>query len=84
MRDDYGRTPLHDAAWTDKPNFELVTLLLQACPDLLFIADQRGFTPMAYVGRQRWEEWCVFLEQNKELLTPKVFLGGETPKTTTP
>jgi ankyrin repeat protein len=84
LRDDYGRTPLHDAAWTDKPNFELVTLLLQACPDLLLIADQRGFTPMAYVGRQRWEEWCVFLEQNKELLTPQVLLGPTTPPNTTP
>ena len=71
IRDDYGRTPLHDAAWTHEPNFELVKLLLQACPDLLFITDNRGFTPLAYVGRQLWADWCQFLQENRELLSPR-------------
>ena len=28
LRDDTGRTPLHDACWTATPNFEIVDLLL--------------------------------------------------------
>jgi hypothetical protein len=72
--DEQGRTPLHDAAWTDEPNFELVKLVIQRCPDLLYIADNRGFTPLAYVGKQRWSDWCEFLEANRELLAPRELL----------
>ncbi len=68
VRDDFGRTPLHDAAWTDKPNFELVRMILSDAPDLLFVRDQRGHLPFAYVPRQRWEQWCKFLDEHKELI----------------
>ena len=71
LRCDYGRNPLHDACWTDKPNFELVKLLLTECPDLLYIKDSRGFTPLSYVGKQLWYDWCQFLEENKNLIQPK-------------
>ena len=36
IKDDYGRTPLHDAFWSTSPNFELVNLLLEECPSLIF------------------------------------------------
>lgn len=71
VRDEQGRTPLHDAAWAHEPNFELVKLLLANCPDLLLIKDNRGFTPLSYAGRPCWKKWCDFLEENRHLLAPK-------------
>ena len=73
--DDIGRNPIHDACWTHKPNFELMKMLVTACPDLLYIADNRGFTPLDYVGKGCWREWCKFLRDNKEMIVPKEVLG---------
>eukprot|EP00529_Nitzschia_sp_RCC80_P025736 CAMPEP_0113482540 /NCGR_PEP_ID=MMETSP0014_2-20120614/22972_1 /TAXON_ID=2857 /ORGANISM="Nitzschia sp." /LENGTH=523 /DNA_ID=CAMNT_0000376061 /DNA_START=329 /DNA_END=1900 /DNA_ORIENTATION=- /assembly_acc=CAM_ASM_000159 len=70
--DDQNRTCLHDAAWTHKPNFRLVKILVDAFPDLLLVKDQRGFTPLAYVGRNQYSAWNAFLHENKDLLTPKL------------
>ena len=65
---DSGRTPLHDACWTSKPDFSIVRLLLKECPDFLRIKDKRGFSPLAYVPHGQWGEWGDFLEKNKDLL----------------
>jgi hypothetical protein len=73
--DDYGRTPLHDACWTREPEIELVKMLVTACPDLLLFKDKRGFTPLAYVRRDHWGQWCEFLEENRELLRPNELLS---------
>ena len=70
--DDQNRTCLHDAAWTHKPNFRLVKILIDACPDLLLVKDQRGFTPLAYVGRNQYSAWNAFLHENEDLLIPKL------------
>lgn len=70
VRDDYGRTPLHDAFWTLKPEIELVKMIISICPDLLFLKDKRGFTPLAYARRDHWGEWCEFLDENRDLLVP--------------
>jgi len=48
VADDVGRTPLHDACLTPAPNFKLVDLILAKCPDLLYIKDKRGHTPLFY------------------------------------
>jgi hypothetical protein len=61
---DYGRTPLHDALWTRKPNERLLTLLLKKCPDLLFVMDHRGSTPLSYVPRDQWTVLCRFIAQH--------------------
>jgi hypothetical protein len=74
VRDDYGRTALHDACWTNIPNFELIEMILKSCPDLLFIADKRGVYPLQYIRKDYHEDWCKFLEENKELLSPKELL----------
>jgi len=60
---DSGRTPLHDACWTAQSNFDIVTILLDVCPALLYITDNRGFSPLDYVSRDQWSQWCTFLEQ---------------------
>jgi Ankyrin repeat len=56
------RTPLHDACWTstDHPG-PLLDLILDACPDLLYILDARGFTPLQYVPRAQWSVWTDYL-----------------------
>ena len=71
VRDDYGRTALHDACWTSIPNFELIEMILKSCPDLLFIADKRGVYPLQYVRKDYHAHWCKFLEENQDLMTPK-------------
>mmetsp|Transcript_8899 Transcript_8899/g.14828 ORF Transcript_8899/g.14828 Transcript_8899/m.14828 type:complete len:206 (+) Transcript_8899:134-751(+) len=54
VRDDYGRTILHDAAWTCEPNFELIAMILMECPDLLFMKDRRGDTAISYARKSHW------------------------------
>jgi hypothetical protein len=60
---DSGRTPLHDACWTTKPNWNIINLLLNNCPDLLYITDNRGYTPLDYIPKQLWNDWCDFLDR---------------------
>jgi hypothetical protein len=68
---DYGRTSLHDACWTSSPNFQVIGLLLDACPDLLYTTDKRGSTPLAYVRPDNYQEWCDFLNhRGVERLAP--------------
>ncbi|KAL3913344.1 MAG: hypothetical protein SGILL_006529 [Bacillariaceae sp.] len=68
---DQQRTPLHDAAWTHQPNFRMIELILSQCPDLLYIEDNRGHTPLDYVAVQQWDEWCEFLTKNQGILVPQ-------------
>lgn len=59
--DDYGRTPLHDACWAHTTNFELIDLILTDCPDLLYIKDKRGNTPLSYLRKDKWAAWNQYL-----------------------
>lgn len=69
VKDDYGRTPLHDACWTTTPNFEIMEILLAASdPRLLLAEDVRGHTPFEYARREHWDAWIQFLEANREKL----------------
>jgi hypothetical protein len=74
VRDDFGRTALHDSCWTNTPNFELIALVLKSCPDLLFVADKRGVFPLQYIRKDYHADWCKFLEENQDLLIPKELL----------
>lgn len=64
--DDYGRTPLHDACWRPEPKFDIVALLMDTNLDLIRCVDKRGSTPLHYVRREHWAQWCAFLEVQKE------------------
>eukprot|EP00592_Proboscia_alata_P000182 CAMPEP_0194373644 /NCGR_PEP_ID=MMETSP0174-20130528/22134_1 /TAXON_ID=216777 /ORGANISM="Proboscia alata, Strain PI-D3" /LENGTH=322 /DNA_ID=CAMNT_0039152869 /DNA_START=159 /DNA_END=1124 /DNA_ORIENTATION=+ len=68
VRDDFGRTPMHDACWTCEPNFELLDLLIASEPDLLVLSDKRGSTPFDYVRKEHWSGWMKYLEMNKQKL----------------
>ena len=65
-RDDFGRTPLHDACWTSKPNFELIELLVTLCPELFTMTDIRGHSPLQYTRREHWPLWTSFLEKHQD------------------
>jgi len=73
VRDDYGRTPLHDACWTSEPNFQLMDLLICEDPDLFLMSDKRGHTPFQYIRREHWEKWTIFLESRRKMLLPRHF-----------
>ena len=73
VKDDYGRTILHDACWSSQPRFELVDLLIKRDPDLLLISDARGFVPFQYVKREHWGQWIDFLSERKHLIRPRQF-----------
>jgi Ankyrin repeats (3 copies) len=72
VRDDVGRTPLHDAAWTGNPNFKLVKILLEQFPQMIHVKDTRNHTPLSYIPRQQWGAWCSFLRENQDLLLKAV------------
>lgn len=67
-KDDFGRTPLHDACWTAEPNFDLMNFLIKLCPSLLFVTDKRGHSPLHYTRREHWPLWNSFLEQHHDLI----------------
>lgn len=67
-----GRTPLHDTCWTAQTNFEIVEILLEVCPDFLYITDSRNLTPLSYISmKEQWGPWNHFLEEHQDLLLPK-------------
>ena len=70
VRDDYGRTPMHDACWRPEPDFALVSLLLTLSPSLLMRCDKWGFTPLMYITQEQWTPWCSFLYYHQALLYP--------------
>ena len=69
VRDDYGRTAMHDAAWSSKPNFELMNFLIEQGPALLLLSDVRGNVPFDFVRKEHWNEWVDFLRERHHLLT---------------
>mmetsp|Transcript_30773 Transcript_30773/g.89888 ORF Transcript_30773/g.89888 Transcript_30773/m.89888 type:complete len:526 (-) Transcript_30773:16-1593(-) len=70
VRDDFGRTPCHDACWTAKPNLELMDLLVRRCPEMLLMSDKRGSTPLDYVRRDNWDVWRNFLSDRWDIICP--------------
>jgi Ankyrin repeats (3 copies) len=70
---DYGRTVLHDAAWTCTPNLAVIDLLLNVCPDLLYVCDRRGYTALDYIPKDQYAVWCDYLTtRTAERLRPVV------------
>mmetsp|Transcript_7906 Transcript_7906/g.15323 ORF Transcript_7906/g.15323 Transcript_7906/m.15323 type:complete len:403 (-) Transcript_7906:58-1266(-) len=69
--DDYGRTPLHEAAWSAEPNFEVVEILLQKDIRMLNMLDGRKQTPLSYVRKDIWKPWRKFLKSKVETYWPK-------------
>ena len=75
--DDVGRSPMHDAFWTCEPNFALVDLLVRKCPDLLYVSDKRGHTPLAYARRNHWGKWSEYIHSRGASMLAPTILGGQ-------
>ena len=69
VRDDFGRTAMHDACWTIVPNLEVMDLVIRKIsPDLLLSEDVRGHTPFHYARKEHWDVWVKFLEERDNIL----------------
>ena len=73
VKDDFGRTPLHDACWSPEPNFKLMELLISHDPDLLMIEDVRGHSPFSYARKNHWGCWKKFLSEKRDIIELKTF-----------
>lgn len=68
IKDDHGRTPLHDACWRGTPEYSIVKLLLSVEPRLAFAKDVWGHTPFQYARKEHWGAWNEFLDSNRDLI----------------
>ena len=69
VRDDLGRTPMHDLCWSSAfPDHGAMLLLVRAAPELLLAKDARGFSPFDYARREHWASWVSFLKQYEEFV----------------
>jgi hypothetical protein len=56
VRNTHGRSPLHNACLATKPNFALLTLLIEERSSHLCLPDYMGKTPLEYLTCSYWEE----------------------------
>jgi hypothetical protein len=78
IRDDYNRTPLHDAFWTttsadinNSSSYDVIDFLLTSQPnvvELLLLKDVRGYTPLDYARSEHRTKWLHFLWKRKNIL----------------
>jgi len=75
VRDDFGRSICHDAAWTTKPNFDVMDVLLTVVPPAFWVTeDKRGHTPFDYVRREHWGHWLKYLRAKQPVIARKFSL----------
>jgi ankyrin repeat protein len=74
IRDDYHRTPLHDAFWTTEASPKVIDFLLKQpyVVELLLLKDVRGYTPLDYARSEHRSKWLHFLWQRKNILRPSI------------
>jgi hypothetical protein len=68
VRDDYGRTPMHDACWNPEPQLDICTWICEQDPSLFLVTDKRGYTPFQYARKGDWHVWRQFLFDRRDLL----------------
>ena len=75
VRDDFGRTVLHDACWRPSPSTELMDVLLKGVsPEWLLAPDVRGHTAFDYARREHAGVWYDFLKDHEEVLERRLSL----------
>mmetsp|Transcript_24507 Transcript_24507/g.41960 ORF Transcript_24507/g.41960 Transcript_24507/m.41960 type:complete len:387 (+) Transcript_24507:100-1260(+) len=69
VRDDMGRTPMHDTCWASvAPNHDIMRMLISAAPELLLSKDKRGHSPFDYARREHWPNWVTFLNDHRQFI----------------
>lgn len=77
VRDDFGRSPMHDACWTSKPNVAIMDLLIDSVsPEMLLAEDVRGHTPFDYARKEHYEEWYQYLSRKEDDLQRRITTYG--------
>jgi ankyrin repeat protein len=77
VRDDFGRTPMHDACWTSKPNLAMMDLLINNVPpQMLLSEDVRGHTPFDYARQEHYDEWTEYLRSKEEDIQMRITTYG--------
>lgn len=76
VRDDFGRTPCHDAAWQGTPSMKLIEMVIIECPDLLVVQDKRGFTPLQYVRKPHRKAWNDMFDRLGDSVLPKHLISS--------
>ena len=62
VRDDLGRSVLHDICWRPLPDFELMEYIMKkVSPSFLLMEDRRGHTCFDYCRKLDWSTWTGFL-----------------------
>jgi hypothetical protein len=74
VKDDVGRSPLHDAFWSSEPNFDLLDLLIEHDADLLLVQDNRGHLPFKYARHNQWNAWHNYLLNRTEVICLNTFM----------
>jgi len=79
IRDDYHRTPLHDAFWTSKASPLVIAYLFKQpyVIELLLLQDKRGYTPLDYARSEDRSKWLYFLWERKHLLVPTIKMNNK-------
>jgi Ankyrin repeats (3 copies) len=70
VADGLGRTPLHDACWSDEACLDVVEKLLDRDPSLLYIADCTNTVPLSYVPAKHWALYIEFLRSKQDVYWP--------------
>ncbi|KAL7533744.1 hypothetical protein ACHAWF_004608 [Thalassiosira exigua] len=69
VRDDMGRTPLHDACWSSAPPCHgIMKAIVREAPELLLSRDKRGHSPFDYARREHWPSWVAFLHEHRQFI----------------
>lgn len=74
VRDNMGRTILHDVCWKSSPDVQMMSAVLKLTrPELLLAADIRGHTPFDFARKQHWAQWVDFLLENQDEIQQRLF-----------
>ena len=69
VRDDMGRTPMHDVCWhSGPPNHDIMKMLIGEAPEMLLSRDKRGHSPFDYARREYWSNWVTFLNEHRQFI----------------
>jgi len=71
IRDDQGKTLLHDACWSNEPRFDVVTEVLRRDPWFFLYTDNRGHSAFSYIKEGHRQIWQRYLEKAKDYFWPE-------------
>lgn len=67
VRDQFGRTPLHNACMAALPNFDNIDFLMQIAPKLAVFEDDRKKIPFELIPQRVFDRWSRFLSEKNVL-----------------